>query len=298
MVVTKFFPVGDLELLAGLGVGDVGESRDQEAAAKLRRRWPGAPAAPCTCTSSGRCRAARPASVARYADTVHSVDRPKLVAALDRGAEAAGRRLQALVQVNLGRRPPAAAGCGRGTCAGWPTTWRRRTHLDLRGVMAVAPLGADPAQAFARLQEVAAGVRADHPEAGWISAGMSGDLEDAVANGATHLRVGTRNPRITSAASVVSGGRPVCHAPTTRTTTQDQGARMAGALRKTMVYLGLAEDDERYDAYDDYDDDYDEQPARREQPQAAPARSAPPRSRRCRSARRSPAWSATSRSAA
>jgi uncharacterized pyridoxal phosphate-containing UPF0001 family protein len=64
-------------------------------------------------------------------------------------------------------------------------------HLELRGVMAVAPLGADPAPAFARLREVARGIQDRHPEATWVSAGMSGDLEAAVAHGATHLRVGT-----------------------------------------------------------------------------------------------------------
>jgi uncharacterized pyridoxal phosphate-containing UPF0001 family protein len=57
--------------------------------------------------------------------------------------------------------------------------------------MAVAPLGSDPAAAFARLAEIAAGLRADHPEAGTISAGMTNDLEQAVAAGATLLRVGT-----------------------------------------------------------------------------------------------------------
>jgi hypothetical protein len=65
------------------------------------------------------------------------------------------------------------------------------SHLDLRGVMAVAPLQADPAEAFARLAEVAAAVRAAHPHASWLSAGMSADLEAAVAAGATHVRVGT-----------------------------------------------------------------------------------------------------------
>jgi uncharacterized pyridoxal phosphate-containing UPF0001 family protein len=57
--------------------------------------------------------------------------------------------------------------------------------------MGVAPLGADPAPAFARLAEVAARVRAEHPGATSVSAGMSGDLETAVRHGATHLRVGT-----------------------------------------------------------------------------------------------------------
>jgi PLP dependent protein len=70
--------------------------------------------------------------------------------------------------------------------------------LRLRGVMAVAPLGGNPREAFARLREVADGIRADHPEAGWVSAGMSGDLEAAIAEGATHLRVG----------SAILGSRP------------------------------------------------------------------------------------------
>jgi uncharacterized pyridoxal phosphate-containing UPF0001 family protein len=63
--------------------------------------------------------------------------------------------------------------------------------LRLRGVMAVAPLDADPAEAFERLSAVAGAIRSDHPEATWLSAGMSGDLEQAVAAGATHLRVGS-----------------------------------------------------------------------------------------------------------
>jgi PLP dependent protein len=197
VVVTKFFPVTDLELLAGLGVGDVGESRDQEATAKVAELEEATRRA-LHLHFIGQVQSRKAGSVARYADTVHSLDRSKVVAALDRGAAAAGRRVQALVQVSLDDDP------GRGGVR--PQDVRRLADevaqapsLDLRGVMAVAPLGGDPAQAFARLREVAAGVRADHPDAAWISAGMSGDLEDAVAHGATHLRVGT----------AILGSRPV-----------------------------------------------------------------------------------------
>lgn len=192
VVVTKFFPVGDLELLAELGVADVGESRDQEASAKLAALTPERRRA-LHVHFIGQVQSRKAGSVARYADTVHSIDRPKLVAALDRGAEAAGRRLQALVQVNLedDSRGAARGGVRPAQARELADAVAATTHLDLRGVMAVAPLGADPARAFAELQEVAAAVRADHPEAGWISAGMSADLEAAVANGATHLRVGT-----------------------------------------------------------------------------------------------------------
>ena len=138
----------------------------------------------------GQLQSRKSGSVARYADTVHSLDRPKLVATLDRGAAAAGRRLQALVQVSLDD-DPGRGGVLPGDVRRLADEVAEAPHLDLRGVMAVAPLGADPGQAFAALREVAAGVRSDHPEATWISAGMSADLEAAVANGATHLRVGT-----------------------------------------------------------------------------------------------------------
>jgi hypothetical protein len=57
--------------------------------------------------------------------------------------------------------------------------------------MAVAPLGEDPRASFARLADVAAAVRGVDPAATWISAGMSGDLEEAVSAGATHVRIGS-----------------------------------------------------------------------------------------------------------
>jgi uncharacterized pyridoxal phosphate-containing UPF0001 family protein len=57
--------------------------------------------------------------------------------------------------------------------------------------MAVAPMDWDADRAFSRLQEVSADLRRTHPEAVWISAGMSGDLESAVNHGSTHVRVGT-----------------------------------------------------------------------------------------------------------
>ncbi len=66
-----------------------------------------------------------------------------------------------------------------------------QSALELGGVMAVAPLDADPDAAFSRLWEVASRIRADHPQATWVSAGMSGDLEAAIRHGATHLRVGS-----------------------------------------------------------------------------------------------------------
>lgn len=187
VVVTKFFPASDVDLLAGLGVTDIGENRDQEASAKLESV---AHRSGLRVHFIGQLQSNKAGSVARYADVVQSVDRAKVVRALDRGASAVGRVLDVTVQVAL------ADGEGRG---GVPVdqvealadTVAGSTSLRLRGVMAVAPLGADPHPAFARLREVSDGIRASHPDARWISAGMSGDLEAAVAHGATHLRVGS-----------------------------------------------------------------------------------------------------------
>lgn len=190
VVVTKTYPASDVALLTDLGVHDVGENRDQEAAAKVAALAGTPGAGRLTWHFIGQVQTNKARHVARYADLVHSVDRPALVDALAKGARAAGRRVGCLVQVSLDGDPsrggtpvedvPALAGA----IAGYP-------DLELRGVMAVAPLGADPLQAFAVLPRLRDRLRSDHPRAEVISAGMSADLEAAVTVGATHLRVGS-----------------------------------------------------------------------------------------------------------
>lgn len=186
VVVTKTFPASDVRLLAALGVRDIGENRDAEAAAKaaecadLDLRW----------HFIGRLQTNKARSVARYADLVHSVDRPHLVAALGRAARAAGRRLDCLVQVSLDG-DPARGGALIADLPALADAVAAEPSLRLLGLMAMAPLDVDPMTAFAPLPDLSARLRADHPEAVVISAGMSGDLEAALACGATHLRVGS-----------------------------------------------------------------------------------------------------------
>ncbi|GAA3683539.1 YggS family pyridoxal phosphate-dependent enzyme [Arthrobacter ginkgonis] len=206
IVVTKFFPASDVRLLAGLGVRRVGENRDQEASAKaaeladLDLEW----------HFIGQLQTNKARHVARYAHTVQSVDRPQLVSALSRAVAAENQRradeglparspLGCLIQVDL-RSPAEHAGdagpahrggalpADIGTLAGLIDA---ADGLRLGGLMAVAPLGSDPAPAFARLMELSMVLRATHPGADVVSAGMSQDLEQAVAAGATHLRVGS-----------------------------------------------------------------------------------------------------------
>ncbi len=198
IVVTKFFPASDVLLLHDLGVRHFGENRDQEAGEKFTEvrhaLEVGAPRP--VLHFIGQLQTNKAGHVASYADVVQSLDRPRLVSALDRGARAAGRRLDVLLQIDLDPRPRDGSGGGRGgvrpeDAAGLADAVAMPDLLRLRGVMAVAPLGGDPDTDFARLQEVADGIRQRHPRADWISAGMSGDLEAAVRHGATHLRVGT-----------------------------------------------------------------------------------------------------------
>ncbi len=187
IVVTKTYPASDVSLLAELGVADVGENRHPEARDKRD-----AVAAPLRWHFVGGLQTNKAAAVAAYADVVHSVDRVKLVAGLSRGAERAGREVTCLVQVDLDD-PDAHEGRSGAAPADVPAVAdaiASAPGLVLGGVMAVAPLGADPAPAFERLVAVAERLRADHPAATTISAGMSGDLEAAVHAGATHLRVG------------------------------------------------------------------------------------------------------------
>jgi PLP dependent protein len=186
VAVTKTRPATDVALLHALGVRDVGESKDQEAAAKVEAltgladlRW----------HLVGRLQRNKARSVASYAHLVHSVDRVPLVTALSAGAERAGREVGVLLQVSLDG-DPERAGAAEGDLPALAEAAASAPGLRLSGLMAVPPLGADPAAAFDRLAALSARLRADHPQAAALSAGMSADLEQAVAAGSTHVRVG------------------------------------------------------------------------------------------------------------
>jgi PLP dependent protein len=194
IVVTKFHPVSVVEELYRLGVRDIGENRQQEFSEKAAAtrgleglRW----------HFIGQAQSNKARAIRAAASVVHTVDRSKIADALDAAAGAEIPALDVLLQINLTDDP------GRGGVA--PADLERLVEhvggcrtLRLRGVMAVAPLGEEPAPAFARLAEYAARVRAMEPDATWISAGMTADYPEAIAAGATHLRIG----------SAITGPRP------------------------------------------------------------------------------------------
>ncbi|MFI5629721.1 YggS family pyridoxal phosphate-dependent enzyme [Streptomyces sp. NPDC051664] len=194
IVVTKTYPASDVRILHELGVRHVAENRDQDAAPK---------AATCADLSLtwhfvGQLQTNKVRSVASYADVVQSVDRAKLVTALSAAAVNGGRELGCLIQVALDAESGERGDRGgvapdgieelAGALAAAP-------GLRLDGLMTVAPLAGPYAgrqrAAFDRLMEFSSRLRGNHPAANMVSAGMSADLEEAVAAGATHVRVGT-----------------------------------------------------------------------------------------------------------
>ena len=184
VAVTKTWPVADCLLLRGLGITEQAENRDGEARDKAVAldgvRW----------HFVGGVQTNKARSVASYADVVESVDRPSLVTALSAGAVRAERCVQVLLQVSL----DGDAARGGAVAEDLPRLAAAVVDadaLELGGLMAVAPLGVDPAAAFAVLRVIAERLREQFPTAVVLSAGMSGDLEQAVAAGATHVRVGT-----------------------------------------------------------------------------------------------------------
>ncbi|MGP3981314.1 YggS family pyridoxal phosphate-dependent enzyme [Streptomyces sp. KR80] len=194
IVVTKTYPASDSRLLAELGVRHVAENRDQDAAPKAAE----CAGLPLSWHFVGQLQTNKARSVVSYADIVQSVDRSRLVAALSSAAVRSGREVDCLIQVALDAETGEVSGRGGVAPDGVPALADAITGaegLRLRGLMTVAPLAGPYAgrqrAAFERLMEISSSLRADHPAANMVSAGMSSDLEDAVAAGATHVRVGT-----------------------------------------------------------------------------------------------------------
>lgn len=188
IAVTKTWPASDVDLLATLGITDVGENRDQEARPKRDE----VQSATLNWHAIGQLQTNKAKSVATWADVVHSVDRLDLVTALAKAV--AGRKppLKVLIQANLDLNPTENRG------GALPNELLKLAEqisqcegLHLQGVMGVAPLAGDDEMAFFRLQEFAHQIQSAFPGANWISAGMSGDFAIALKYGATHLRIGS-----------------------------------------------------------------------------------------------------------
>ena len=188
IAVTKTYPASDVDLLNQLGIENVGENRDQEASSKRAEvknqfKW----------HFIGQLQSNKAKSVVNYADLIHSVDRWSLAKEIQKSAQGINKVQQVLIQVDLDQSGPDSTRGGI-----WPAELmelaqliNQASHLELKGLMSVAPLGEKPELAFARLKDIRVGFLKENPEAHILSAGMSDDLEAAILYGATHLRIGS-----------------------------------------------------------------------------------------------------------
>lgn len=197
IVVTKFHPAALVRRLHELGVRDVGENRQQELTEKASEL---ASISDLAWHFVGQAQTNKARAIRAAAAAVHSVDRPRLIRALDAAAPDEGSVLDILLQINL-TDDPGRGGVSPENLGALAEAAAAARSLRVRGVMAVAPLNMEPAAAFARVAKCSEQLRAVVPQANWISAGMSADFAAAIDAGATHLRIG----------SAITGPRPHPH---------------------------------------------------------------------------------------
>jgi pyridoxal phosphate enzyme (YggS family) len=182
IVVTKTYPISDVEILHELGIRNFAENRDREGREKsaiVSAIW----------HFQGKLQSNKISSIASWADVVHSLDDPRHLRLLG-AAVPESKVLSVFVQVALDAQP------GRGGVALQDLSRLAelvfaQPSLSLQGLMAVAPLGENPENAFQRLAQIHSDFRRQFPSSPSLSAGMSGDFERAIENGATHVRIGS-----------------------------------------------------------------------------------------------------------
>lgn len=213
LVVTKFHPLEEVLELVKLGVRNFGENREQEARHKAEQLQ-ALDADTHICGDSpaewsmiGQLQSNKCNAVARWAHSVHSVDSMKLVRRLGRGVARAldegtrtEKELGIFLQVSIDD-DIARGGADESEIFRMAEAVEEDSHLNLRGVMSVPPLEADPDNCFDYLRQLSERLQADHPQATEISAGMTSDLEAAIRHGSTCVRIGT----------AILGPRPTQH---------------------------------------------------------------------------------------
>jgi pyridoxal phosphate enzyme (YggS family) len=179
IVVTKTFPVTDIEILRDLGEVNFGENRDQEAGPK-------AEIISATWHFQGQIQSNKIKSICQWADVIHSISSEKEILKFAQSE----RKHQLFLQVSLDGQA-GRGGASPAELVQLADLVNESNNLELLGLMAVAPLGVEPEKAFADLAQINQGFQSQFPNSKYLSAGMSGDFEAAIKFGATHIRVGS-----------------------------------------------------------------------------------------------------------
>ncbi len=184
IAVTKTFPVSDLEILYELGVRNFGENRDQEAAPKV-----GVLPADITWHFQGGIQSNKLKSISNWASVIHSVDKFKYAQMISQFS--VGKTKEIFIQVSLDTLPQSREGVDPADLMQLAEQIMSLPNLQVKGLMAVAPLDQPTEQAFVRLQQIQQRFIQLYPAASSLSSGMSGDYELAISLGATHVRIGS-----------------------------------------------------------------------------------------------------------
>ena len=184
IAVTKTFPVSDLEILYELGVRNFGENRDQEAAPKV-----GVLPADITWHFQGGIQSNKLKSISNWASVIHSVDKFKYAQMISQFS--VGKTKEIFIQVSLDTLPQSREGVDPADLMQLAEQIMSLPNLEVKGLMAVAPLDQPTEQAFVRLQQIQQKFIQLYPAASSLSSGMSGDYELAISLGATHVRIGS-----------------------------------------------------------------------------------------------------------
>jgi pyridoxal phosphate enzyme (YggS family) len=184
IAVTKTFPVSDLEILYELGVRNFGENRDQEAAPKV-----GVLPADITWHFQGGIQSNKLKSISNWASVIHSVDKLKYAQMISQFS--VGKTKEIFIQVSLDTLPQSREGVDPADLMQLAEQIMSLPNLEVKGLMAVAPLDQPTEQAFVRLQQIQQKFIQLYPAASSLSSGMSGDYELAISLGATHVRIGS-----------------------------------------------------------------------------------------------------------
>ena len=180
IVVTKTYPVSDVQILHELGVRDFGENRNEEGLEKsvaIDGRW----------HYQGEIQSRKLRDIAAWADVIHSLDNASHISKL---SNAATKPLDIFLQLSLDG-DPARGGAVESELPALADIALASANLHLAGLMCVPPVAADPRTAFTEIAAIHRRFISNYPEAKSLSAGMSGDFEIAIDCGATHIRVGS-----------------------------------------------------------------------------------------------------------
>ena len=179
VVVTKTFPISDIEILRELGESNFGENRDQEAGPKAHL-------ISATWHFQGQIQSNKIKSICEWVDVVHSISSEKEILRFAQSP----RKHEVFLQVSLDGQE-GRGGASPSELALLAELVNESNNLELMGLMAVAPLGIEPEIAFTDLAHIYQGFRSHFPNSKFLSAGMSGDFEEAIKHGATHVRIGS-----------------------------------------------------------------------------------------------------------